>query len=67
MHDAVARAVIHSERLLFPGPSHVKPRVSAPSNLSIDRRIGSNERQRLAVEQIVALAPGDIPFIVFGP
>ncbi|CAE6400981.1 unnamed protein product [Rhizoctonia solani] len=66
MHDAVSKATIESERLLFPEASHKKPR--APSaRLSIDRRIGSNERQRLAVEQIVALGPGDIPFIVFGP
>ncbi|KAJ1301619.1 hypothetical protein OPQ81_008866 [Rhizoctonia solani] len=67
MHDAVSKTTSESERLLFPGELHKKPRVPLSTRLSIDRRIGSNERQRLAVEQIVALGPGDIPFVIFGP
>ncbi|EUC63974.1 RNA helicase [Rhizoctonia solani AG-3 Rhs1AP] len=67
MHDAISKATVESERLLFPEESHKKPRASLSTRLSIDRRISTNERQRLAVEQIVALGPGDIPFIIFGP
>ncbi|CAE6434627.1 unnamed protein product [Rhizoctonia solani] len=67
MHDAISKATSESDRLLFPGESHKKRRVPLPPRLSIDRRFDSNERQRLAVEQIVGLGPGDIPFIIFGP
>ncbi|CAE6416824.1 unnamed protein product [Rhizoctonia solani] len=67
MHDAVSKATHEAERLLFPGEQHKKDRVRLSTGLSLDRNISSNERQRLAVEQIVALAPGDIPFIIFGP
>ncbi|KAL5639246.1 hypothetical protein ACGC1H_006676 [Rhizoctonia solani] len=67
MHDAISKATVESERLLFPEESHKKPRASLSTRLSIDRNISTNERQKLAVEQIVALGPGDIPFIIFGP
>ncbi|KAH7334376.1 P-loop containing nucleoside triphosphate hydrolase protein [Rhizoctonia solani] len=67
MHDAISKTTSGSERLVFPGESHKKRRVPLPPRLSIDRRFDSNERQRQAVEQIVGLGPGDIPFIIFGP
>jgi helicase MOV-10 len=67
MHDAVATAGPDSNRILFPEPLHQKSRVTPLPRLSLDRRVNSNPRQRLAVEQIVSLSPGDIPFVIFGP
>ncbi|KAG8695959.1 hypothetical protein FRC11_001070, partial [Ceratobasidium sp. 423] len=66
MHDSVGRAKPGYARVLFPESTHQLPRNQLP-RLSIDRQISTNPRQKLAVERIISMAPGDIPFIIFGP
>ncbi|KAG8704637.1 hypothetical protein FRC11_009731 [Ceratobasidium sp. 423] len=66
MHDSVGRAEPGYARVLFPESTHQLPRNQLP-RLSIDRQISTNPRQKLAVERIISMAPGDIPFIIFGP
>ncbi|QRV83270.1 RNA helicase [Ceratobasidium sp. AG-Ba] len=67
MHDSVGKAQ-PLKRMLFPEEAHRKQLMGGSrSNLRLDRRVASNYQQTLAIRQIVAQSPGDVPFIIFGP
>ncbi|KAG9120974.1 hypothetical protein FRC07_003275, partial [Ceratobasidium sp. 392] len=67
MHDSINKASPH-ERILFPTLAHRKPpAASLRTNPRLDRKVASNFQQSLAVRQILAQPPGDVPFIIFGP
>ncbi|QRV97470.1 RNA helicase [Ceratobasidium sp. AG-Ba] len=67
MHDSVNKFKTH-ERILFPSISHRMPSVrSIHATIRLDRRVAENEKQSLAVRQILGQPAGDVPFILFGP
>jgi helicase MOV-10 len=67
MHDSINKTD-RNERILFPSTRHQKGYNAVPqSSFRLDRRIASNPRQSLAVQQIAMQDPGSIPFVIFGP
>ena len=77
MHQAVSIAHVQAQkpaRILFPDQNHaggLKEKGINEAQIGalrlVDRKIGGNYAQRLAVAAIVHRAPGGVPFIVFGP
>ncbi|KAK7042905.1 hypothetical protein VNI00_008640 [Paramarasmius palmivorus] len=66
-HQAMDSAFVE-ERVLFPGDIHWhNQRQQKPSLYVKNKLIASNPRQLEAVQAIVSLQPGSIPFVVFGP
>lgn len=70
-HQAVT---IHNKlaRILFPGPEHILN--SQPVNSAqmaegdlVDRTLADNVEQMKTVATIIAMPPGSVPFIVYGP
>jgi len=71
MHQALDSSFF-PPRLLFPFDAHViKKRPPTAREVGalnvIDRKIGGNDMQKLAVTTIRNLEPGSPPFVVFGP
>jgi helicase MOV-10 len=71
MHQALD-SPFSPPRLLFPFDAHVvKKRPPTAQDVdavnAIDRKIGGNAMQKLAVTAIRNLEPGSPPFVVFGP
>ncbi|KAF9494839.1 P-loop containing nucleoside triphosphate hydrolase protein [Pleurotus eryngii] len=56
-----------SDRILFPGNTHLLPQLPVPSLAFVNPLIGNNPAQRQAVTSIVRQPPGSPPFVVFGP
>ncbi|KAF9487363.1 P-loop containing nucleoside triphosphate hydrolase protein [Pleurotus eryngii] len=56
-----------SDRILFPGNTHLLPQLPDPSLVFVNPLIGNNPAQRQAVASIVRQPPGSPPFVVFGP
>ncbi|KAJ8688671.1 hypothetical protein PTI98_013429 [Pleurotus ostreatus] len=56
-----------SDRILFPGNTHLLPQLPVPSLVFVNPLIGNNPAQRQAVTSIVRQPPGSPPFVVFGP
>ena len=71
MHQALTTA-FNAPRVLFPTTEHLGV-LSVPTSRIIqtiqfvDRKIGDNPPQRLAVAAILYRLPGSVPFVVFGP
>ncbi|KAF9260601.1 P-loop containing nucleoside triphosphate hydrolase protein [Marasmius fiardii PR-910] len=73
MHAAVTNNN-NPERLLFPGPAHLRQKQNKPVSQQqmdeitpINRLIGEDPEQLQTVAAIVNLPPGSVPFVVFGP
>lgn len=71
MHQALD-SPFSPPRLLFPCDAHIiKNRPPSTQELGtlnvVDRKIGGNAMQKLAVSTIRNLEPGSPPFVVFGP
>jgi len=71
MHQALD-SPFSPPRLLYPSDAHVtKKRPPTTQEVGalnvVDRRIGGNAMQKLAVITIRDLEPGSPPFVVFGP
>ncbi|KAL0566482.1 hypothetical protein V5O48_015530 [Marasmius crinis-equi] len=73
MHAAVTNKN-NPERLLFPGPHHLKQKRNRPVTQQqmdditpINRLIGEDPEQLQTVAAIVNLPPGSVPFVIFGP
>lgn len=60
------------KRLLFPGPEHIRnvqrPTAAQKNSLALFNRLLEGDDEQLgAVAAILNMAPGGVPFIVFGP
>ena len=61
-------AVFTEDRVLFPLVGHLPSELPSASSLQLyNTLISSNERQLQAVVSVVALRPGTLPFVIFGP
>ncbi|KAF9443544.1 RNA helicase [Macrolepiota fuliginosa MF-IS2] len=60
------------KRLLFPGPEHIqhsqRPTAAQKADLVLfNRKLEGDDEQLGAIAAILNMAPGSVPFIVFGP
>jgi helicase MOV-10 len=70
LDSALFDSALDNDRLFFPTVNHIVEGGSmgtVPRAAFYNALIGSNPRQTEAVNEIVTLTPGSVPFIVWGP